>query len=107
MSDDTMPSVVDEFTKVQPDVWDAYNRLGEAVASSGPIDAKTQRLLKLAIAVGAGREGAVRSHTRRGLKAGLSPDELRQTALLGITTAGWPAAFSAHCWINEVISKAG
>ena len=38
---------------------------------------------------------------------GLSPAELEQVALLGITTAGWPAAFAARCWITEVIEKAG
>lgn len=105
MIDDALPNVVEEFSKDQPAVWEAYNRLGEAVAEAGPIDAKTQRLLKLAIAIGAGREGAVRSHARRGLKAGLTPEELQQTALLGITTVGWPRAFATHCWISEVIEK--
>lgn len=105
MKDDTLPSVVDEFSRKQPAVWKAYNDLGEVVAQSGPIDAKTQRLLKLAIAVGAAREGAVRSHARRGLKAGLTPQELEQAALLGITTVGWPAAFAARCWIEEEIAK--
>jgi len=105
MKDDTMPSVVERFAQVQPSVWNAYNQLGEAVASAGPLDAKTQRLLKLAIAIGGGREGAVRSHARRGLKAGLTPAELEQTALLGITTVGWPTAFAARCWIEEEIEK--
>jgi AhpD family alkylhydroperoxidase len=107
MKDETLPSVVEEFSQSRPAVWDAYNQLGQAVAEAGPLDAKTQRLIKLAIAVGAGREGAVRSHARRGLKAGLSPEELEHVSLLGITTAGWPAAFAAHCWISEVIEKAG
>ena len=107
MKDDTLPSVVEQFSQSQPDVWDAYNQLGKAVAESGPLDAKTQRLIKLAIAVGAAREGTVRAHARRGLKVGLSPAELEQVALLGITTAGWPAAFAARCWITEVIEKAG
>ncbi len=105
MIDDTMPSVVEKFAQNQPRVWEAYNQLGEAVAAAGPLDSKTQRLLKLAIAVGGSREGAVRSHTRRGLKAGLTPEELEQTALLGITTVGWPAAFAARCWIEEEIEK--
>lgn len=106
MKDDTMPSVVEQFAETHPNVWDAYNQLGDAVAQAGPLDGKTQRLLKLAIAVGAAREGAVRSHTRRGLKAGLTPQELEQAALLGITTVGWPAAFAARCWVEDEIDKA-
>ncbi len=105
MKDETLPSIVDQFAQRQPKVWDAYNQLGEAVSSAGPLDAKTQRLIKLAIAVGAGREGAVRAHTRRGLRAGLTHQELEHAALLGITTVGWPTAFAAHCWIEEEIAK--
>lgn len=106
MKDTTLPDVVKEFAEKQPAVWDAYNRLGEAVAQAGPLDADTQRLLKLAIAIGAGREGAVRSHARRALKAGLAADALEHVALLAITTAGWPAAFAAHCWIRDVVEAA-
>ena len=105
LKNDSPPSIVQEFAERQPDVWNAYNQLGEAVSRSGPLDAKTQRLLKLAIAVGSGREGAVRAHTRRGLRAGLTIEELEQVALLGITTTGWPSAFAARCWICEAAEK--
>lgn len=107
MSGDTLPDVVRAFADNHPRVWEAYNSLGEAVAAAGPLDAKTQRLIKLAIAVGASRRGAVRSHTRQALKLGVSPDELLQVALLAITTAGWPAAFSSYCWIDEVLRATG
>jgi alkylhydroperoxidase/carboxymuconolactone decarboxylase family protein YurZ len=105
MKDDTLPSVVDEFASKQPAVWEAYNRLNEATSEAGPLESKTQRLVKLAIAIGAGHQGAVRSHARRGLKAGLTPEELSQAAMLGITTVGWPQAFAAHCWIQDIIDQ--
>jgi alkylhydroperoxidase/carboxymuconolactone decarboxylase family protein YurZ len=101
--DDTLPSVVDEFAKKHPSIWDAYNRLNEVSSEAGPLDAKTQRLLKLAIAIGAGHPGAVHSHARRGLKLGVTEEELSQVAMLGITTVGWPRAFAAYCWIQDVI----
>ena len=69
------------------------------------MDTKTQRLLKLAIAIGSQRAGAVNSHTRRALKAGCTPDELVHVGILAITTVGWPAAFAAICWIQETIAK--
>ena len=34
---------------------------------------------------------------------GWSPDELRQVALLAITTLGWSGAVTAYCWINDVL----
>ena len=101
MNDETIPDVVQQFAERYPDVWNAYNQLGEAAGKFGPLDSKTQRLIKLGIAIGAARQGAVNSHARRALKEGITPDELRQTAVLGITTVGWPAAFSSFCWIEE------
>jgi alkylhydroperoxidase/carboxymuconolactone decarboxylase family protein YurZ len=62
-------------------------------------------LVKLALAVGSARQGAVHAHVRRGLAAGLTPEEIRQVALLGITTLGWPQAFAALCWIDDKLAR--
>jgi len=67
-----------------PDVWDAYNKLGQVAGEAGPLDEKTERLIKLAIAVGGGWEGAVRSNTRRGIASGLSPQEVRHPATIAV-----------------------
>jgi alkylhydroperoxidase/carboxymuconolactone decarboxylase family protein YurZ len=107
MSQETLPPIVDWIAQNHPKIWDAYNQLGEAAAVAGPLDAKTIRLVKLAIAIGAGRQGAVHSHARRGLKAGLSAAELRQVALLAITTIGWPAAVAALSWVEDVAGAPG
>jgi alkylhydroperoxidase/carboxymuconolactone decarboxylase family protein YurZ len=98
-----LPEVLAQFADQYPDVWDAYNQLGSAAAAAGPLDEKSQRLIKLAIAIGSQRQGAVHSHTRRALKAGCRPEELVHVGILAITTLGWPAAFAAICWIQEII----
>lgn len=105
MTDDVLPDIVQKLADEKPDVWAAYNELGKTLGESGPLDAKTQRLIKLALAIGAGLEGAVRSHTRRGLKEGLHLDELQHAALLGVTTVGWPRAVAGLSWIDEEASK--
>lgn len=107
MSEPRPPSIVERFAEAHPEVWKAYNALGDATARAGPLDERTARLVKLALAVGSGRQGAVGAHVRRGLAAGLTPAELRQVAILGITTLGWPQAFAAHCWIEEKLERAG
>ena len=78
MPKESLPSIVDAIAREHPDVWDAYGRLGEATEKAGPLDARTIRLVELALAIGAARQGAVHSHARRGLKLGLTPAELRQ-----------------------------
>ena len=105
MTHNELPEIVQRLIEQHPDVWDAYNTLGQAAAEAGPLDEKAERLVKLAIAVGGGLEGAVRSHTRRGSAAGLSPEELQHVALLAITTVGWPSAIAALSWIRDELEK--
>lgn len=100
-----LPEILQAFAEKHPDVWNAYNALGDACSNAGPIDDKTQRLVKLAIAIGAQRQGAVNSHTRRALAAGCSSEEIIQVGILAVTTIGWPGAFAAICWMNETIEK--
>lgn len=103
MDNDRPPDIVQQFAVEQPDVWNAYNQLGEAIKNAGPLDEQTQRLVKLALAIGSSREGAVRAHARRANRAGISQAELEHVAALGITTLGWPAAFAARCWIQQAL----
>ena len=105
MSEEPLPPIAERVSRDYPDVWSAYNKLGSAVAQAGPLDSKTQRLVKLALAAGAKLEGAVHAHARRGLNEGLSPEELRHIAMLAITTLGWPSAIAALTWIEDVAGK--
>lgn len=107
MAMDELPPLVQEVVARYPAVWDAFNRLGNCVADAGPLDEKTQRLVKLAIAVGGGLQGAVHSHVRRALLEGISADELRHIALLAITTIGWPGAIARLSWIEDIVAPRG
>ena len=106
MTDEILPDIVQRLADEQPAVWAAYNELGKVIAEAGPLDAKTERLIKLALSIGAGLEGAARSHTRRGLNAGLNKEELEHVALLGVTTVGWPRAIAGLSWIEAETVKA-
>ena len=90
-------SIAREF----PEVWAAYDALGQAAKAAGPLDERTCRLVQLALAVGAGLEGATHSHVRRGLEEGLAGAELEHVALLAVTTLGWPQAARASSWIRD------
>jgi alkylhydroperoxidase/carboxymuconolactone decarboxylase family protein YurZ len=86
-------------------VWEAYEKLGAAAAESGPLDAKTRRLVKLALAIGCGSEGAVHSHVRRGLSEGMAAEEMRHVMLLAIPTLGLPTAVKALTWIDDILGE--
>jgi alkylhydroperoxidase/carboxymuconolactone decarboxylase family protein YurZ len=63
-------------------------------------------LVKLGLAIGFRSEGAVHSHTRKALATGAARDEIRQVALLAITTIGFPAGMAAMSWIEDVLGEA-
>lgn len=97
-----LPPFLDEFVRNHPALWEAYSQLGKVAVESGPLDARTARLVKLGIAIGAGLEGGVHSHVRRGLAEGLNQEELEHVAILAITTIGWPSSIAALSWIEDV-----
>lgn len=100
-----LPSVYQEFRQQFPEIAKAYDELALKCHGWGPLDEKTRRLVKLGIAIGLNSEGGVRSHARRALEAGTSPDEIRHAILLAFTTAGFPAMIAAMKWVDEVIGK--
>ncbi|MGD1887201.1 MAG: carboxymuconolactone decarboxylase family protein [Cohaesibacteraceae bacterium] len=85
-----------------PDVWSAYAALGEATSKAGPLTDREKRLVKLALAVGTGSEGAVHSHTRRAKSEGIEDAALEQVSLLAIGTCGLPQAVAAKTWIEDI-----
>ncbi len=97
-----LPNAAGRLADEHPDIWSAYAALGKACAEAGPLTAKERRLVKLALAIGAGTEGGVHSHTRRAYAEGVEPEAVRQVALLAIGTLGLPRAVAARTWIDDI-----
>ncbi len=98
-----VPGTYATFQTTFPDVFAAYEQLGAAVHAQGPLDDAARSLIKLALAIGVGSEGAVHSHTRKCLEAGHGADAIRQVVLLAIPTTGFPAAMAALSWVNDIL----
>jgi alkylhydroperoxidase/carboxymuconolactone decarboxylase family protein YurZ len=100
---DHLPDVYLGFRERFPTVATALDQLGHATGVAGPLDARTQRLVKLGIAIGALAEGAVRSNVRKALAEGAATDDIRHVVMLAITTVGFPATIAALGWVDEVL----
>ena len=100
-----LPKRFEKLHKDYPEVAKAYEVLGKAVHTSGPLNEKTRALIKLAISTGAGLEGAVHSHTRKALELGISKEEIRQTVLLALPTIGLPSTMAAMSWVDDILEK--
>ena len=94
------PAVHQQFVRRFPGIgraWDLVNEQGAA----GPLDARAQRLAKLAISIGAMREGAVHSAVRKARDAGVSVAEMEQVVALAASTIGFPASVAVWSWVRE------
>jgi 4-carboxymuconolactone decarboxylase len=100
-----LPKAVNEFRKRHPEVWKAFNDLGDRCHEAGPLDEKSRRLVKLALSIGAGLEGGTHSAVRNALKSGITAEEMDHVALLAISTLGLPAATRAMSWIADISRK--
>jgi alkylhydroperoxidase/carboxymuconolactone decarboxylase family protein YurZ len=97
-----LPAAAGQVARAFPEVWRAFAALGAACAEAGPLDGQALRLVKLALAIGAGSEGGVHSHCRRALDEGVPAEALKQVALLAVPTLGFPRAVAALTWIEDV-----
>lgn len=98
------PKTYRTFVETYPELgqaWDLIHRAGD----KGPIDERTARLIKLGVAMGAMRQGAVHSGVRKAKAMGISMDELRQVVALAAGTLGLPSTVAVFSWLDDESSK--
>ena len=101
-----LPKIYEKFSAKFPEVFKDFKQLGQTCREAGPLDQKTQDLIKLGIAIGANSRGGVMSSTRKALKAGTTPEEIAHTVLLALTTTGFPNMIAALQLVDEVLKDA-
>ena len=96
------PRTYDDFIKRYPKLGHAWEQISQA-GNEGPLDVKTVRLVKLAVAAGALREGAVRASVRKALAQGITEAEVSQVVALAAGTLGLPSTVAVFSWIQDVL----
>jgi alkylhydroperoxidase/carboxymuconolactone decarboxylase family protein YurZ len=96
------PATYQEFVARYPKLGEAWDLVAEA-GKEGPLDEKTARLVKLGIAVGAMRQGAVHSGVRKALSMGISSEEIGQVVSLAAGTLGFPSCVAIFSWVNDIL----
>ena len=76
---DKLPDFLQNVIEEYPDVWKAYQALGEACGTAGPLEAKTARLVKLAL--------SHRREIRRGSPFARSASPPRRHHARGVATS--------------------
>lgn len=99
------PKTYDDFVARFPKLSQAWDAMGAAARAEGPLDDRTARLVKLAIAVGSQRIGAVQAAVRHARAAGIPAAEIEQTAALAASTIGVPGAVAAWSWMRKSLAR--
>jgi alkylhydroperoxidase/carboxymuconolactone decarboxylase family protein YurZ len=99
------PETYEAFVQRYPRIARAWEELAEA-GKDGPLDARTARLTKLALAIGALREGAVHANVRKALAAGITAAEVEQVVALAAGTLGLPATVAVYSWVQDALPGA-
>ncbi len=97
-----LPRLFKKFKEQNPEITEAYEKLGATVHNTGPLDERTRALIKIALSTGAGLEGAVHAHVRRALAAGVTKEEILHSIFLALPTLGWPRMHAAWTWANDI-----
>ncbi len=100
-----IPKKFMKFVEDFPDVAKAYEDMGNAAHKAGSLDEKTRALIKIGISTGARLEGAVHSHVRKAIDAGVSKEEMRHAVLLSLPTIGLPSMMAALGWIDNIFDN--
>jgi len=93
------------FIKRYPKLGEAWDAIHDA-GDDGPLDEKTARLVRLGIAIGAMREGAIHSSVRKALAMGVNRSEIEHVIALAAGTLGLPATVAVFSWIKPQLSGA-
>ncbi len=99
------PKTFTAFVERYPDLGEAWELMAEG-GRNGPLDEPTARLVKLGVAIGAMREGAVHASVRKALAAGAEPAALEQVVALAAATVGLPGAVAAFSWVRDLMPDA-
>ena len=99
------PKSYKQFIEKYPKLGQAWELAGTA-GQEGPLDAKTARLVKLAISIGAMQEGAIHAGVRKAKAAGIPTESIDQVVALAAGTLGFPSTVAVFTWVQEELGKA-
>ena len=89
------PNTLKEFEEYYPEVFHRYVGLRDACDGFGPLDTKTQELIKIGIEVARKGHGGLIAHIDRAREAGATTKEIYHAMVLALPLVGLPDLLDA------------
>jgi alkylhydroperoxidase/carboxymuconolactone decarboxylase family protein YurZ len=103
----TKPPSPQTIKRYFPGVLEGHQALQAAAAEGGPLDERTRELILLGAFTVGRQEGGFKSHCRRALAAGATPEEVRQAVVITMSNvASIEVVADALLWAEDVIAAA-
>ena len=99
------PKTYRKFIDTFPSLGEAWESMRRAGNESGELDESSKLLVKIGIAAGAMREGAVHSAVRKARAGGVSDRDILQVVALAASTLGLPSTVAVWTWVDEVLKE--
>jgi len=96
------PKTYQRFSKRYPLLEEAWESMGKA-GQEGPLNERTARLVKLGVAIGAMREGAVHASVRKAKAMEIPEEEIEQVIALAASLLGMPSTVAAFTWVRDIL----
>jgi 4-carboxymuconolactone decarboxylase len=96
------PQIHQDFIARYPELGQAWELMAES-GQKGPLDDRMTRIVKLAVAMGAMREGAVHASVRKARARGISREEIEQCVAIAASTVGLPSSVALYSWVRDVL----
>ena len=100
-----LPKLFKDFTENYPGIQEKYKDLSDTCSAAGPLDKKTQELVKFGVAIGTNSRGGVMSHTRKAISEGATKEEVMHVILLSLTAVGFTHMMAAMSWVGEILEE--
>ncbi|MDX2499628.1 MAG: carboxymuconolactone decarboxylase family protein [Deltaproteobacteria bacterium] len=101
---ENMHEIYTRFKDEFPEVHARHEALGKEIhENTGPLTEKSRWLIKIAISAACNHKRALATHIKKAQAAGVNDDEIKQTLLLLIPTAGFPMFMKAFSVLNNVV----
>ena len=98
------PQTHKDFVARYPQLGQAWELIA-AAGQQGSLDERTIRLLKLAAAIGAMREGSVHASVRKALALGIARADIEQVVAVAASVIGLPSVVATHTWVQDEFTR--
>ena len=95
----------EKFGSEMPEIMSAFRNLHDVATKDGLLDAKTKRLIMVAVGVAQHCEPCIQNHVRAALDMNITRQEILEAAGIGILMGGGPSMAASALYLMDELDR--